>query len=85
MQEACCDIALLPIYSTSLMRVCRRENSEEAAASGVGIRHHLQEHLVARGNKGPWLERPTEATKPLPIDMSAVHIHVVIATQVVTL
>lgn len=70
---------------TSLMRVVSRENSEEATASGVGIRHHLHEHLVARGNEGPWLERPTKATQPLSVDMAAVHVHVIIATQVVAL
>lgn len=67
------------------MWVGSRENSQEATPSGVGIRHHLHEHLVARGNQGSWLERPTEAAEPLPADMAAVNIHIVIATQVVAL
>lgn len=70
---------------TSLMWVGSRENSQEATPSGVGIRYHLQEHLVAHRNQGSWLECPTEATKSLPIDMAAVDIHIVIAAQVVVL
>lgn len=67
------------------MWVGRRENSQEATPSSVGIRYHLQEHLVAHGNQGSWLERPTEATKSLPVDMAAVDIHIVITAQVVVL
>lgn len=67
------------------MWVGSRENSQEATTSGVGIRYHLHEHLVARGNQGSWLERPTEATEPLPIDMATVNIHIVVAAQVVAL
>lgn len=67
------------------MWVGSRENSQEATPSGVGIRYHLHEHLVACGNKGSWLERPTEATKSLPTDMATVNIHIVIAAQVVAL
>lgn len=67
------------------MWVGGRENSQEATPSGVGIRYHLHEHLVARGNQGSWLERPTEAAEPLPADMAAVHIHIVVAAQVVAL
>lgn len=70
---------------TSLMRVGGGENSQEATPSGVGIRHHLHEHLVARGNQGPWLERPAEAAEPLAADMAAVNIHIVVAAQVVAL
>lgn len=70
---------------TSLVWVGGRENSQEAAPSCVGIRYHLQEHLVAHGNQGSWLECPTEATKSLPVDMAAVDIHIVIAAQVVIL
>lgn len=62
-----------------------REHSQEATPSCVGIRYHLQEHLVAYGNQGSWLKCATEATKPLPVDMAAVHIHIVITAQVVTL
>lgn len=67
------------------MRVGSRENSQEAAASCVGIRYHLQEHLVAHGNQSSRLERPTEATKSLPAGMAAVDIHIVVAAQVVVL
>lgn len=62
-----------------------RENSQEATPSSVGIGYHLQEHLVACGNKGSWLERSTEATQSLSIDMAAVDIHIIIAAQVVVL
>lgn len=65
------------------MRVGRREHSQETAPSSVGIRYHLQEHLVAAGNQGSGLESPAEAAEPLPADMSAVNIHIVIAAQVV--
>lgn len=67
------------------MRVGGWEHCQEATPSGVGIRYHLQEHLVACGNQGSWPERPTEATKSLSIDMATVNIHVVVAAQVVTL
>ena len=67
------------------MRMCSRENGQEATAGRVGIRHHLQDHLVARGDQGPWLEGPTEAAEPLAAGMPAVNIHVVVAAQVVTL
>lgn len=67
------------------MWVGSRENSQEATPSSVGIRYHLQEHFVASGNQGSWLEGPTEATKSLPIDMATVNIHIVIAAQVVAL
>lgn len=67
------------------MWVSSRENSQEATPGRVGVRHHLHEHLVARGNQGPRLERPTEASEPLPADMATVHIHIVVAAQVVTL
>lgn len=66
------------------MWVGSRENSQETTPSSVGIRYHLQEHLVASGNQGSGLECPTEATKSLPADMAAVNIHIVIAAQVVT-
>lgn len=62
-----------------------RENSQEAAAGRVGVGHHLQEHLVARGDQGPGLERAAEAAQPLPADVTAVNVHVVVATQVVIL
>lgn len=65
------------------MRVGCRENSQETAPSSVGIRYHLQEHLVAAGNQGSGLESPAEAAEPLPADMAAVNIHIVIAAQVV--
>lgn len=67
------------------MGVGCRENSQETTPSGVCIRYHLQEHLVARGNQSSWLECPTEATKSLPIGMAAVNIHIVVTAQVVTL
>ncbi len=67
------------------MWVGSRENSQETTPSCVGIRYHLHEHLVARGNQGPRLERPTEAAEPLPIDMAAVNIHIVITAKVVAL
>lgn len=62
-----------------------RENSQEPAAGRVGVGHHLQEHLVARGDQGAGLECATEATEPLPVDVTAVNINVVVATQVVAL
>lgn len=62
-----------------------RENSKEATPSGVGIRYHLHEHLVARGNQGSGLERTTEATQSLSTDMATVNIHIVIAAKVVAL
>lgn len=72
-------------FPTSLMWVGCRENRQEAAASRVGVGHHLQEHLVARGDQGAGLERATEATEPLPVDVTAVNVHVVVAAQVVAL
>lgn len=62
-----------------------RENSQKAAAGRVGVRQHLQEHLVASGDQGPGLERATEAAEPLPVDVTAVNVHVVVAAQVVAL
>lgn len=67
------------------MWVGRRENSQEAAAGRVGVGHHLQEHLVAGGDQSPGLERAAEAAEPLPVGVTAVNIHVVVATQVVIL
>lgn len=62
-----------------------RENSQEAAAGRVGVGHHLQEHLVAGGDQGAGLERAAEAAEPLPADVTAVNVHVVVAAQVVAL
>lgn len=74
-----------PYMPTSLMGMGSRENGQEATPGRVGIRHHLQEHLVARRNQGSGLERPTEAAESLPVGMPAVNVHIVVAAQVVTL
>lgn len=73
------------VFPTSIMWVGCRENSQKAAAGRVGVGHHLQEHVVACGDQGTGLERATEATEPLPVDVTAVNIHVVVAAQVVAL
>lgn len=67
------------------MWVGSRENSQKATPGCVGIRYHLQEHLVASGHQSSWLEGPTESAKSLPMDMAAVNVHIVIAAQVVIL
>lgn len=67
------------------MRVCSGEDRQESTSSCVGIRHHLQQHLVAHGHQGPWFERPTEAAEPLSIEMATINVHIVVAAQVVTL
>ena len=60
-----------------------RVNCQEATSSCVGIRHHLEEHLVSRGDQCTGPERATEAPQALAANMAAVHIDVVVATQVV--
>ena len=67
------------------MGVGRGVDRQEAAPGGVGVGHHLEHHLVARGDQRPRPRRPTEAAQPLAAGVPAVHVHVVIATQVVTL
>ena len=71
--------------ATSLVGVGSRVDRQEAAPGGVGVGHHLDHHLVARGDQRARPRRPTEAAQPLAAGVPAVHVHVVIATQVVTL
>lgn len=70
---------------TSFIRFSSREHGHEAIPSCVGIGNHLHHHLVATGHKGSRPERPTEASNTLTIGMAIVHIHKVIAAQVITL
>lgn len=67
------------------MRVSGREDGEEATPGRVGVGYHLQQHLVARRDERSRLEGPAEAAESLATDVSAVNIHVVIATEVVIL
>lgn len=71
--------------TTSLMWVCSRVHCQEATPSGVCIRHHLDQHLVARGDERTGSKSPTEASEALAVGMPAVDVHVVVAAQVVIL
>lgn len=68
---------------TSFMRVSGGEHCQEATAGSVGIRHHLNEHLVPRGHESSGPECPAEAAQALSVHMPAVNVHVVVAAQVV--
>lgn len=70
---------------TSLFRLRGSKHGHEAISRYVGIRDHLYHHLVATGHQGSRSEGATEATKALATSVAIVHIHKVIATQVVTL
>lgn len=71
--------------STSFVWFSSGEHGHEAIASSVGVRNHLHHHLVATGHKGSRPESATEAANALAIGVAIVHIHKVIAAQVVTL
>lgn len=67
------------------MWVGGREHGQEATPGRVGIRYHLQKHLVACGHQGARLECATKSTESLSIGMATVNINIVIAAQVVVL
>lgn len=67
------------------MWVCGGVYCHEATPSSVCIRHHLDKHLVARGDERTGSESPTEASEALAVCMPAVDVHVVVAAQVVIL
>jgi hypothetical protein len=62
-----------------------RVRCHEATSRGVGVRNHLYRHLVAAGYERSRSECATEAPDTLAIGVAIVHIHEVIATQVVIL
>lgn len=62
-----------------------REGGHEATPGSVGVRNHLHHHLVATGYEGSWSKCTTEAPDALAIGMAVVHIHEVVAAQVVAL
>lgn len=64
---------------------CSRECCHKATSSGVGIGNHLYHHLVATGYERSRSECAAEAPDALAIGVAVVHIHEVIATQVVIL
>lgn len=62
-----------------------RERCHEATSSGVGVGNHLYHHLVATGYERSRSECATETPDALAIGVAVVHVHEVIATQVVIL
>lgn len=78
-------LLLLCGNDTSFIWFSGREHGHEAIPSCVGIGNHLHHHLVATGHKSSRPERAAEAPNALAIGVAVVHVHKVIATQVVTL
>lgn len=80
-------LLLMPLCgdSTSFIWCSSGERGHEAIPSGVSIGNHLYHHLVATGHEGSRSEGTAEAPNALAIGVAVVHIHEVIATQVVTL
>lgn len=60
-------------------------SGQEAAPGCVSIRNHYYLHPVVVGDQRSGPCRATEAPKPLAVNESVVHIHVVIAAKSVAL